>query len=438
MDHIPGLQIQDGAPAAVRILLFQEIPARRKPGRVLGKELHYHPGDPPVRRIPSVALPEDPAHSRRDDVGVIVGQRGQKLPVAVLNIRLAFVLAVPHFQHFSRRCARKLSPNTFQFRYSLMDPVFHKKDLRGVKPRQNTVSSQERQSFDQFVRLSEPLAVVDPALKPLSLSCPPRVQPLIVAHHFNKGSSALPLLPRSGVAPSPVNDLHRDLDLLIGRPEDDPPEIASRVKSVFLHFISENTCISYEVASLQNCRRRRQKRAGHSHSKLRVAPSSSSYSDPVFRGPRLPAGTSDLQDLRPDLFYIGEKLNGVLPASSDQELLHILLIAGILREPSVQHSLFFRDQRLREILSVKEFHSAPPVLVSKRQKPLSRRVPIWYLLQLSSRHLRRHSLGPERNPVLAAVGHDPYRPLTDISIRKSPGVKPPADPVRILRETVPS
>ena len=73
----------------------------------------------------------------------MVGQRRQKLPVAVLDFRLPFILAVSHFQHFAGRHARQPSADAFQLHDRLMNPVLHEHQLRRIQPGQNTVPFQE-------------------------------------------------------------------------------------------------------------------------------------------------------------------------------------------------------------------------------------------------------------------------------------------------------
>ena len=343
-DHIPGFHIQDGTPAAVGVLLFEEIPSGRQSGRVFGQKLQHHPRDPPVRGISPVALSQDPADAGCDHIRVVIGQRRQKLSVAVFDVGLPCVLAVSHLQHLAGSDSGQFSADTFQFHDGLVDPVLHKKELGRVESGECSVSSEEGQSFDQFVRLSEPLAVVDSALHALGLPGPADVQALIVAHDLDESSPALLLLPGLSVAPSPVDDLHRDPDLLIGRPKIDLSEIPSGMEPVSLHPVSERAGIADEVFTLKHRGSRRQKRARHGDCQPAVPPAAPFDHNAVVGRPLASRITSDLQDLRPDLFGIHEEFDRVLSAGRDQELLHVLLVSGILRESPVQHFLFFRDQ----------------------------------------------------------------------------------------------
>ena len=79
-----------------------------------------------------------------------------------------------------------------------------------------------------------------------------------MAHHLEQRSTALPVLSGPVVASPFVNDLHRDLHLLVGRLQIDPAKVSSRMQSAALHFIGKRTGIADEIAALQIGRGRRE------------------------------------------------------------------------------------------------------------------------------------------------------------------------------------
>ena len=220
-----------------------------------------------------------------------------------------------------------------------MDPVFHQHQLCRIQSGQNTVPSEVRQALDQFICLPQPLAVIDPSREALRLSRPGQAQALVMAHHLKQRSPALPLLSGPSVTPPSVDDLNRDLDLLIGGTQIDPAEVPSGVQSVPLHFVGKRTGIADKISALQIRRGRREKRAGHSDLQLRISPTASADRDPVFRILCVSRRASDLKDLRTDILYVRQKLHRVFSACGDQELLHVLFIAGILGQSAIQHFL---------------------------------------------------------------------------------------------------
>ena len=216
--HLPGIDPDHRAVAAVLVLVSEEIPARSCPGRVLLRQIHQHPGCLPAA-LGAVNTLEEANHLAAQ-LDILLPAAGVEiLPVAIgillLSCKAGGKIHCGICSGISDRDARKLP-----LRLGLLSP--HDQHMDPVKTGDQVPVTEPGDLIDHSVSLQLQIRMGAGV-------CQPEID--IESHQLQLEKVQLPFLPApDGRDRGQTVHFDRDLCLIKRPPDDDTPEISACMK----------------------------------------------------------------------------------------------------------------------------------------------------------------------------------------------------------------
>ena len=152
-NHIPGLDPDHRTVAAALILMAQEIPARRGPGRIFLCQIQKHPGSAPVTGL-AVNTAQEPDHTS-PQLGILHPAAGKE----ILSVAVGILLLARKAGGKILRCIISCIPdcNASQFPAGFRMLAAQDQKVHAVQTRDQIPVAAQGDLIDQTVRLQKPV-----------------------------------------------------------------------------------------------------------------------------------------------------------------------------------------------------------------------------------------------------------------------------------------